>query len=207
MNEKESSKSAIDTRKMNHRVKTFILALVFIPTLVLILSGCNAIRSTFGKDYRLVDDFFDQLEADMRFSIQEVFTAQGFTEAQKDSFESVIKVYEADMKIAKTDIKSMIPDLKELLEALGYGGSTSEFIEKTLAEQRLEIEQKLSEATDGQFVLRHTKVSRGFFGSIWHFIRAHWLFALIALGIIGVLWEKLEDIIDSISNNNKNSDK
>ena len=178
-------------------MKRVCIGMVYGVIFLALITGCSAITETFGKDYRLVDDFFDQLEADIRFSVNEYTSAQKDYSERKNEIDNRLDVLMANIKITRNKMKSQIEDFKKNAVELGYTGSTSDYIEKGLLEERAGIEQEFKEATDGKFTLKHTEIKRDFLGSIWHFVRNHWLisliFTLIILGVVGGIMEKLEE--------------
>ncbi len=178
-------------------MKRVCIGIVYGLLLLAILTGCSAITESFGKEYRLVDDFFDQLEADIRFSVNEYTSAQKDYSERKNEIDNKLDVLMANIKITRNKMKSQIEDFKKNAVELGYTGSTSDYIEKGLLEARTGIEQEFKDATDGKFTLKHTELKRDFLGSIWHFVRNHWLITLIVtliiLGVIGGIIEKLEE--------------
>lgn len=177
-------------------MKRICIGIVSILLLLAILTGCSTITETFGKEYRLVDDFFDQLEADIRFSVNEYTSAQKDYSERKNEIDNRLDVLVANIKIIRNKMKSQIEDFIKNADELGYTGSTSDYIEKGLLEARIGIEQEFKEATDGKFALKHAELKRDFLGSIWHFVRNHWLITLIVtliiLGVVGGIMEKLE---------------
>ncbi len=177
-------------------MKRICIGIVSSLLLLAMLTGCSAITETFGKEYRLVDDFFDQLEADIRFSVNEYTSAQKDYSERKNEIDSRLDVLAANIKIARNKMKSQIADFKKNADELGYTGSTSDYIEKGLSEARIGIEQEFKDATDGKFTLKHTELKRDLLGSIWYFVRNHWIISLIVtliiLGVVGGIMEKLE---------------
>ena len=198
-----SSKFKISLNTINN-MKSYIALTIIFTAVIFLSTGCDLINKTFGKEYLLVDEFFDQLEADMRYSVDDFIAAKGMTNEQEKTVKTNINKLYAELKIERIEMKSKIPGLAKLLPALEYGGSTSDFIEKTLIEERIDIEKQLSNISNGQFMLKSAKVNRGFLGSIWHFVRSHWLISLIILCVLGAIWEKHEDFIDSILNKKAN---
>jgi hypothetical protein len=174
-------------------MKRVIIGIIYILLLLAILTGCSAITKTFGKEYRLVDDFYDQLEADIRFSVNEYTSTQKDYSERKNEIDNRLDVLIADIKIARNTMKLQIEDFKKNADELGFTGSISDYIEKGLLEARISIEQKFKEETDGKFTLKHAEVNRDFFGSIWHFVRNHWLITLIIFGAVCALIEKLQE--------------
>lgn len=61
---------------MNGRKVFKQILLILTPVLlILALTGCQAIKETFGKEYRLIDNAFEQLEADITLTVEE-YTAE-----------------------------------------------------------------------------------------------------------------------------------
>ena len=162
---------------------------------MLFMTGCSGLSETFGKEYRMIDDFYDQLEADVNFSVNEYFSNKELTAEQKEALDNELKQISLEMQNAKKQTKSRMAVIDEYLEEQGYSGSVSEYLkEELLSEARKQIEQELETATEGHITLKHAKVKRGFFGSIWHFIRNHWIISLIILGLIGAVYETVQEI-------------
>ncbi len=172
-------------------MKKVFVGIIYILLLLAILTGCSTITQTFGKEYLLVDDFYDQLEADIRFSVNEYTSTQKDYSERKSEIDNRLDLLMADIKISRSEMKSQIEDFKKNADELGFTGSTSDYIEKVLLETRIGIEQKFKEETDGKFTLKHAKVNRDFFSSVWHFVRNHWLITLIIFGVVCALIEKL----------------
>lgn len=147
--------------------------------IMLLMTGCSALIETFGKDYRMVDDFWEQIEADIDFSFNEYFSNQELSAEQKETLDNGLKQLSLYIQNEKKQMKSRIAGMDEYLEALDYGGSVSDFIEANLLETRENIKQELETTTQGHITLKHAEVKRGLWGSIWHFIRNHWLISLI----------------------------
>lgn len=167
---------------------------VLIVGIMLFATGCSSLVETFGKDYRMVDDFWEQIEADIDFSFNEYFSNQELTAEQKESLDNGLKQMSLYLRNEKKQMKTRIAGMDEYLEALDYSGSVSDFIEANLLEMRENIKQELETSTQGRITLKHTEVKRGLWGSIWHFIRNHWIISLIILGIIGMIYEKVQEI-------------
>lgn len=171
-----------------------IVGLVAILLLLFTLTGCNTINETFGKEYLIVDNFYDQLEADISYSIREYTSTQKDYSKRKSEIENQISLLKANMKISKNEMKSNIADFKKYAEEIGYKGSVEDYIDKTLLESRIGIEKELKKATGGKLTLKHTEVKRDLLGTIWHFVRNNWIISLIILGVIGFIIEKLEEL-------------
>lgn len=59
--------------------------------IMLLMTGCSALIETFGKDYRMVDDFWEQIEADIDFSFNEYFSNQELSAEQKETLDNGLK--------------------------------------------------------------------------------------------------------------------
>lgn len=189
-------------RGMASRHKQSLAVIILVSLLMLLMTGCQAIRETFGKEYRMIDDFFEQLESDVRFTFEDFAAIRDFTEEQRSYIDTQLNVLISNLKVGKANMKLMVRYLNENTADLD-NESLEAHLEQSLLEARMEMERQIKEGTNGQFVLKSTDVDRGFFGSIWHFIRNHWLIALVILGIIGTIVEKLEEFRDWILNRKK----
>lgn len=177
------------------KITKYCVFCVLIIGIMLSITGCSGLSETFGKEYRMIDDFYDQLEADVNFSVNEYFSSKEMTAEQKGALDNELKQISLEIQNAKNQTKSRMAVIDEYLEEQGYSGSVSDYLkEELLSETRKQIEQELETASEGHITLKHAKVQRGLFGSIWHFIRNHWIISLIILGIIGVIYEKIQEI-------------
>jgi hypothetical protein len=164
--------------------------------LMFLLSGCNAIVETFGKEYRMIDSFFEQLEADIRYSFEKATASENLTAEQINELETQWELFFANLKIDKELMKTLVKGLGETLKELEYTGSASDYVERELLNIRAECETTFKELTGGRFTLEKTEVDRGFLGSIWHWIRNNWIIALIIIGVIGAIWDKVGDKLE-----------
>lgn len=165
-----------------------------IISVMLLITGCSTLTETFGKEYRMVDDFWEQIEADLKFSFDEYFSEQELTAEQKEALDNGYDQLSSYAQTARAEMNLTLKGIHEYLESIGYSGSVSEYLEITLSETREDIKQELETATQGCITLKHTDVKRGFWGSIWHFIRNHWIISLIILGVICAVCEKFQEI-------------
>lgn len=168
-------------KKIARKNKQISLMLALVLILSLLLTGCQAVSETFGKKYIKIDEFFEQMEADIIFSCQEYYNENGIQgeAASDDAVELAIERLNDTKEAWKEDVRL-------------YDGSMAE-LENAMDNVREQLTQELAEAG---VELKSTTVERGLLGSIWHFIRKHWLISLIILGIIGNIYEKIEDFID-----------
>lgn len=186
-------KESMKTFKLKKNIYLFFL----IPFTILFFSGCQFIKESFGKEYRIIDDFFDQLEADMIYTIEEYCREY---EIPKDEQEEINNRLIAELNVSKEELKYAVKNFEDLKESMGVTISTEVYLEKTLLEARNEIDQVLKEGTDGKISLKKTEVKRNLPESIWHFIRNNWLICFI---ILCVLSSGSEYISEKISKKKK----
>ncbi|MBD5119108.1 MAG: hypothetical protein HDT37_08365 [Clostridiales bacterium] len=170
-----------------------ILLMLTPVLLILTLTGCQTIKETFGKEYRRIDDAFEQLEADLTLTVEEYTAEKNLTNAEQAEVNMYFDQIIAQLHVAKEDMKNGVRLWDDFQKELGTNMSVDAYVEQCIADARVEINNAIKEATNGTVTLKSAKVDRGPIGTIWHFIRNHWLISLIILGIIGAIWEFVED--------------
>lgn len=177
---------------MNGRKVFKQILLILTPVLlILALTGCQAIKETFGKEYRLIDNAFEQLEADITLTVEEYTAEKNLTDAEQAGVKMYLDQFIAQLHVTRDDLKNSVRFWDNFKKEYGINMSMDAYVEKAIADARVEINNAMIEATDSS--LKSAQVERGFLGTIWHFIRNHWLISLIILGIIGNIWEFVED--------------
>lgn len=180
---------------MNGRKPFKQILLILAPILlILTLTGCQAIKETFGKEYRRIDDAFEQLEADITLTVEEYVAEKNLTGAEQAEVKMQLDQSIARLHVARDSMKNSVRLWDDVQKEIGINMSIDAYIEQAIAEARVEINDAMIEATNGILTLKSAKVDRGFIGSIWHFIRNHWLISLIILGIIGSIGEFVENM-------------
>lgn len=170
-----------------------ILLLFTSVLLILTLTGCQTVKETFGKEYRQIDDAFEQLEADITLTIEEYTSEKNLTDAEQAEVKLYFNQIVAQLHVAREDMKAGVRLWDDYQKELGINVSKSAYIEQYIADARVEINQTLKEVSNGTVTLKSAKVDRGIIGTIWHFIRNHWLISLVILGVLGNIWEFVED--------------
>lgn len=179
---------------MNRRRPFKQILLILAPVLlILTLTGCQTIKETFGKEYRRIDDGFEQLEADITLTVEEYTAEQNLTDAEQTKVNMHLDQLIAQLHVERDNMKNSVRLWDDFQKDLGINISMDAYIEQGIADARVEINDALTEATNGALTLKSAKVNRGFVGTIWHFIRNHWLISLIILGIIGAIQEFVEE--------------
>ncbi len=181
------------TTMNGHKPFKQILLMLTPVLLILTLTGCQAIKETFGKEYRQIDDAFEQLEADIALTVDEYIAEKNLTNAEQAEAKMYFDQIVAQLHVARDEMKNGVQLWDDFQKELGTNMSMDAYIEQCIADARVEINDAIKEATNGTVTLKSAKVDRGFIGTIWHFIRNHWLISLIILGIIGAIWEFVED--------------
>lgn len=179
------------TTKRDKSFKPILLIFVH-ALLILTLTGCQAIQTvkeTFGKEYRLIDDAFEQLEADIILTFEEYTTENNLTNTEQAELRTYLDQCVAKLHVSREDMKTIVRLWDESQKELGTNVAFDVYVEQYLIDARAEVEERLKEISNGTITLKSAKVERGFLGEIWHFIRNHWLLMLIALGIIGSIGE------------------
>lgn len=160
--------------------KQIALVFVIVPSLMLTLTGCQMAKEIFGKEYRMIDEFFEQMEADIIFSCQAYYDENGISG-------NVSENAAVELAIARFDEQKAA--WKEALRI--YGSSDISELENAMEDSREQLRQELAEAG---IELKSTTIERSMLGSVWHFIRNHWLITFIILGILGNIPECIENI-------------
>ena len=174
-------------------IKRVIITVSLTLLMSLTLTGCQLLKETFGKEYRMIDNAFDQLEADVMYTLEEYAKEEGFTEEDWDERRIYLDQYVAGIKVMRSQTKSWLREGLYMQEQMGTNVDTVSYVNKALIEVRLKVDEELRTISDGAITLKSTKVHRGFFGSIWYFVRNHWLITLIILGVLSNIWESVED--------------
>ena len=175
--------------------------------MILTLSGCQMVKETFGKEYRMIDDFFEQLEADRMFSVEEAAAEQGISSEELADKQIYLDQMVADLHVAKDDLKNGLRNVEALQKEFGTNLSVESYVEQTLTQFRISYRENLEKASGGVVTLRSTEVDRGIIGTIWHFIRNHWLISLVVFGVIGSIPEVIGDIISGMKKKSSSQPK
>lgn len=183
----------VNKRITSKNIKKVMLTVLLMLFISVTLTGCQKVKETFGKEYRMIDNAFEQLEADLVYSFEEYAKAEGFTEQEWNERQIYVDQCIAEVRVAKNEMKNWLRDGQNLQQELGTNIDVEDYINKALIEFRIEIDEGLREKSDGAITLKSTKVKRGLVGSVWYFVRNHWLITLIILGIIGNIYEKIEE--------------
>ena len=170
-----------------------ISVVILVIILSVTMTGCNALKATFGKEYRLVDDYYDQLEADIKYSFEVYFSKPENSNYHEDRLAIVLNELMTSCNVSRKQMKSELEGFDEYRQQLGLGGSTADYIEDILAGRRIDITRQFEEQFAGMKLLS-TTVDRGLLGSIWHWIRNHWIISLIVLCVALTLGEKVLDM-------------
>ena len=164
--------------------KKMLAIMLLIP--VIFMTGCQMIQETFGKEYRMIDDFYEQLEADIVYSCNKMIdSTEGKTEEEKAAKREELDILVAELHTNKEEVKALVRIYKEEIEDTNLNVPLDVYLEETFLKARQQFKKEIEEASNNEFTLESTEVNRGFLGSIWHFIRNHWLLTLIIIGIIG----------------------
>ncbi|MBQ8780437.1 MAG: hypothetical protein IJZ72_01995 [Oscillospiraceae bacterium] len=176
--------------KWSLKRKQILCIILVIPSIVILMTGCQKIKQTFGKEYIMIDDYFEQLEADINYSFNNFYTENEIepTENMNISVEMMI----ANLKVKKEEIKAGTVYANDIIDENNVTLSTEGYVEKALLEVRLQVKEELGEVG---IELKSTELKRGLFDSIWHFVREHWIISLIIFGVISSLYELFENYI------------
>lgn len=174
-------------------IKRIYHILLIIFSMAFMLTGCQVLKETFGKEYCMIDDAFEQLEADVVFTLEEYAAKEGFTDEEWAEKQIYLDQTITGLHAMKAEVKNWLREGEELQGALGTNISVEDYVETVLVEIRVELSEEMKEASNGTLILQSTEVDRGFLGSIWHFIRNHWLISLMILGVINSIYEFITD--------------
>ncbi|MBQ8567962.1 MAG: hypothetical protein IJ446_01955 [Oscillospiraceae bacterium] len=180
------------------RTWKIILAAISVIVMTVCLTGCQSSQSSnaftnriFGKKFIMIDEFFDQLEADISYSFDKYLA-----EHQIDNEEFISQAYDilkADMKASREGYKAGLQNAYDLADEYSSPAAgeavVNAIIDKMLLEERQRWSQDLQELG---ITLESTELKRGFAASAWLFFRKHWIIVTIVVFIIGT---KIEDML------------
>lgn len=177
--------------KTLRKEKRIIFTCMLVVLMSITLTGCQKLKETFGKEYRMIDNGFEQLEADISYSFEEYAEEEDLSEEECDELETYKEQLIADIRVVKSEMKNLLRSSDKLQEELEIDVTVEDYINKALVELRVGVKEILSEYPDGPITLKSTKVNRGILGSIWYFVRNNWLIIIIVYGFINYIVETI----------------
>lgn len=181
--------------KVCSKNKALIIILV-LGMLSFSLTGCQAIKEvggqvikeTFGNEYILIDDIFEQLETDVLYSLESYRVENDLEDS--DEYRKIVDTYTSYFDAEKERWREDLRELESYEEATGDRYVSVAEIKENGAEMREVVSQQLE---DMGIEFKTTTVDRGLLGSICHFVRDHWFISLLIFGAIASIPEKLNE--------------
>ena len=94
-------------------------------------------------------------------------------------------------------------ELESFEKATGDTYVSIEDIERDGQELRKQV---INTFSAHNIIFKTTAVERGFFGSIWHFVREHWFLSLLILGALAYIPEKIDSMVEKSKKKKKDRD-
>jgi len=174
-------------------------------TFVLLFSGCGALRETFGREYILVDEFFDQFEADLRSFFSDISNELEFTPEDIRDMNRMLDETVAVMNLSRDIMKSRLGTVRTFMSGMGLDGQTARYVEVWLNDMRNDmieemirpVQNTIYYETGIHFRFGGAEIDRGFFGSIWLLIRRHWVITIILICVAFAVFEKIKEFVEN----------
>jgi hypothetical protein len=170
------------------------LMLILLMLMLFAMTGCSVIEGIFGSEYILVDFYYDQLEADVLYTLNE-YKSQSNTDKIVD-FELYKTSLLNHVKAARNETKAIIPKAKDFwYDDLALVATQ---LKSLMDEDRQEIEKSMNEQISDIITLKSTELNRDLLSSIWYFIRNHWFISLLIFCAVSTVFQKIGRFIGKI---------
>lgn len=177
-------------------MKRNIVLAIMLLTSVVVMTGCQMLQETFGLEYRMIDNYFEQLEADLVYSVEKHVEENNITLTSNIALDTAIE----RLNKTKENYKDEVREFYAIKKAGVDNGTTIPELNEALINVRSQLTEELKECG---ITLETTEIKRSFWGSVWYFIRNHWVISLIIVGIIGSIPEAIANMTTSSSKSKK----